>query len=148
MGLSNDEYNAMLLAEKSNIFGNLFKRAVSYGGYNIRKFTKQLMTNKIYENLLMLDERFEWADECVLLDYLDRKKSFKSCKGVVEEFDEFELWFIGHLYKYWMRAYDKTPSYVYCRLPFDDFHNRFSFYHTQGEEYIIQDTEKRHKLKR
>ena len=134
-----DYYDLKLLNQKSRIFGKLFERAVSYGNYNIRRFVKQLMTDKAYEHLLMVDERFEWADECVLLDYLERKKSFNKCKGVVEDFDFYELRFIGHLYKYWIRKYNVTPSYVYGILPFDKFHDRFGFYHTQGEEYIIQD---------
>lgn len=124
---------------KCRVFGQMFQRAVHYGNYNIRKFVKQLMTDKVYEDLLMIDERFEWADECVLLSYLENTKSFNKCKGIVEEFDDYELKFIGHLYKYWMRTRNTKPSEVYKLLPFDKFHNNFGFYHTQGEEFIIND---------
>ena len=134
-----DNYEIRLLESKSKIFGMLFEYVVFNKGYNIRKFVKQLMTNKVYEDLLMIDERFEWADECVLLSYLEHVKSFKKCAGIVEEFDAYELRFIGRVYKYWMRKYNKKPREVYKILPFDKFHNNFGFWHTQGDEYIIQD---------
>ena len=120
--------------EKSEIFGRLFMFSIEKG-YDSELFVKQLMTDSDYTDMLVFDNRFEWSDDHVLMAYLEDIKPFKV--GDRHE-DQFTMWFMGYLYKYWIATRKMLPSEVYKILPFESFIAKFPFYHTQGWLYIIE----------
>lgn len=131
-------YEDRLTAEKSEIFGKLFELSSSKYGFDSRSYISAVMTTPAIEDMIMNDERTEWCDAWFLSAVLNREIS--AYKGG-EQFDAFTLWFMGYLYKYWMRTKKMRPADVYSILPVDVFLERFGFYHTQGWNYIIADAE-------
>lgn len=127
-------YDEWLKSEKSDIFGKMFSRSVDFG-YNSCDFVKELMTNPELEDMVFYDERTEWCDECFLLRVFENMFTFK--KG--ETLDKYLMWFLGYLYKYWMRSKNMKPKEVYKILPVEEYLKRYAFYHTQGWYYIIND---------
>lgn len=128
-------YKEKEISRKSNLFGNLFKRSKLLG-YDSKEFIEQVMTCKEYDELYNLDEGYDWCDECWLLRRFENIKPFKKGNKYL---GDFELWFMGYLYKYWTSTRKKTRQEVYKILPFENFDNAFAFYHTQGWDYIIND---------
>lgn len=123
------------LTRKCYLFGALFKRSV-FLGYSSKEFVDQIMTCELYDRNYNLDEGYDWCDECWLMRIFENIKPFK--KGN-EYIDEFELWFMGYLYKYWTSTRKLSRQEVYKILPFEKFDNMFAFYHTQGWDYVIND---------
>lgn len=130
----NKEYFKRLTNEKSNILGKTFERSTLLG-LDSRKFVKILMTEPKLLDMLYNDERTEWCDECFLLSVFCEIYPFE--KG--ETLDKFTMWYLGYLYKYWMRTRKANPNYIYKLLPIDKFLNCFDFYHTQDWDYVIED---------
>ena len=120
---------------KCRVFGELFKRSAILG-YDSQLFIEQIMTTPEYNDLIQLDEGQEWCDECFLMKCFEDIKPFKKGNKYL---DEFTLWFMGYLYKYWMITKHKSPQEVYKVLNFRNFLLSFSFYHTQNWDYIIND---------
>lgn len=131
-----NSYEERLTAEKSEIFGKLFELSASKYGYDSHAYIAAIMTTPSIEDMVMNDERTEWCDAWFLSAVLNREISVQ--KGG-EQFDAFTLWFMGYLYKYWMRTKKMRPAEIYAILPVDIFWERFGFYHTQGWNYIIAD---------
>lgn len=127
------------LDRKCNIFGNLFVRAKKLG-YSSKEFIEQIMTTKEYDDIYNLDDGYEWCDECFLLRLFENTKAFKKGR---KKIDDFELWFMGYLYKYWTSTRKISKQKVYKKLPFEKFDKGFSFYHTQGWDFVINDTMKK-----
>ena len=128
-------YENRELSRKCNLFGALFKRS-KYLGYNSKEFIDQVMTCELYDDLYNIDDGYDWCDECWLLRCFENLKPFT--KGT-KYIDEFELWFMGYLYKYWTSTRKITRQEVYKILPFEKFNTGFGFYHTQGWDFVIND---------
>ena len=131
-------YEERELSRKCNLFGALFKRS-KYLGYSSKEFINQVMTCELYNDLYNLDEGYDWCDECWLLRCFELKKSFIKGKKYI---DEFELWFMGYLYKYWTSTRKEKRQEIYKILPFEKFDKSFAFYHTQDWDFIINDVTK------
>lgn len=123
---------------KADLFGKLFELSIKKG-YDSEQFISQLMTDDAYKELLNFDDGQDWCDENFLLAKLKRKKDFIMSK---KQYAQFDMWFMGYLYKYWMSTYNKKPNEVFKLLPVDKFYNNLGFYHTQGWEKIIKDCSK------
>lgn len=50
------------------------------------------------------------------------------------------MWFAGYLYKYWMTTRDVSRQEVYKILPFKRLVASFDFLHTQGLEFVIEES--------
>lgn len=130
------------LNSKCSIFGNMFKRAYKEN-LDVKDFIRKVMTNKKLEEYLVVDDRFEWADECVLLYFITHNFDIKLKYG--NELDDYFFYFAGYLYKYWMTTRNMKPSEVYKIMPIQRLEKMFDFYHTQDWDYIINDATEQYK---
>ena len=126
------------IKRKCWLFGNLFKRS-KFLGYGSKSFIEQIMTLDLYDDLYNIDWGYDWCDECWLLRQFELIKPFRKGKKFL---DDFELWFMGYLYKYWTSTRNVTRQEIYKILPFDKFHRGFAFYHTQDWDFVIDDVKK------
>lgn len=118
----------------SDMSGELFRRSVKYG-YDSEKFVK-LVCLTDYGHLVFDDIRAnEWlADTHVMEGF---KKEFKIPKG--QTYNPNIMYFVGYLYRYWGITEDKPIKEIYNMAPLDFMVKKYGFYHTQGEEYVIED---------
>lgn len=137
------EYEVFHRNEKCNIFADTFKRSVLLG-YDSADFVKKVMTSDKLVTMTYEDERFEWCDECFLLNWMNNEEPFIINHNTE---DKDAMWYLGWVYKYWMRVYNIKPREIYKIMPYEYFMKNFGFYHTQGEEYIIHDAINRYNRK-
>ena len=137
------DYEMHLTDEKSEILGRAFVLSAKEG-YESKEFVKAVMSSPKIEFFINVDESADWCDEWFLFANFEQCYKFKKGKTI----EEYELWFMGYLYKYWMRTRHMKAKDVYKILPFEEFHNRFGFYHTQGWDYIIEDMTQEYKEKK
>ena len=120
---------------KCQLFGKMFIRSILMG-YDSKNFVEQVMTYDGYIDLILLDDGYEWCDECYLLRLFENIKEFKKSENHI---DSFELWFMGYLYKYWQLTRKMLPNEIYKIFSFEKFDEGFPFYHTEGWEHIINE---------
>ena len=120
---------------KCEIFGTAFKLSSVRYKYDSEHFVKTVMTDKSLDWLFTNDDCQEWCDGYFLMSVLDYRENFKS--GVCA--DEYLMWWLGYLYKYWMKTRGTSRKEIYKILPFKRFVATFGFYHTQGWDYVIDD---------
>ena len=77
------------------------------------------------------------------MSVLDNLKKFKKGNNV----NDYAMWFLGYLYKYWMKTRGVSRQQIYKILPFERYMASFEFYHTQGWDYVIEDAIKTYKDK-
>ena len=133
-----DEYFMDLTNEKSSILAKAFELSVKKG-YDSKKFVEDIMLGEDVEYIMVDDEVPDWCDGYFLLSTFEMVHKFKKGRTV----DPYKMWFLGYLYRYWMRVKNIGSKEVYSILPFDKYLERFEFYHTQGWNYIIQDATER-----
>ena len=131
------------LMRKCNIMGRAFEFSVNYYHYDSASLVKKVMTDKRVEYLFEIDDCQDWCDGAFLMSILSYK--LKPIKG--ECADPYAMWFLGYLYKYWMKTRGTSCREIYKILPFERFMANFEFYHTQGWEYIIENAIEAYKLK-
>lgn len=136
------EYAEMLAKEKSNLMGKTFALSVRKG-LESKSFVENIMCNPKLNGLVNQDNDQRWCDDVVLLDHFSRMYTFKSGETV----DEYMMWFLGYLYKYWMHKKNLNSVEVYKILPFERYLVMYNFYHTQDWNYIIEDATKVYKDK-
>lgn len=135
--IQNNNNSNSHLSFKCNMFGKMFARSRN-DGYDSFRFIKEVMNNERLEEIIfMRDDSQNWCDNRFLYDTIKEEIGDKFVKGPV--LDEYELWFMGYLYKYWINNYFTRRQTVYKLLPPEKFDRRFGFYHTQGWDYIIHD---------
>lgn len=134
------DLEAFVTDTKGNIFGWVFQLSAKKG-YDSFKFIEKIMTDENLAFWVYEDDCQEWAFPSYLLSHFEQYATFEKGDRIM---DEFELWFMGYLYKWWMRMYRTKPAIVYENLPVEVFHNMFNFYHTQGWDYIVTDAGKAH----
>lgn len=135
--MQDEAYKQRLTNEKCEIFGKMLALSAEKYHFDSLSYIERLMTDKRFEDILMVDERTEWCDEYFLSSVINDMYPFETGNVL----DPYMLWFIGYTYKYWMRTRNLTPKTVYDILPIRTFIERFGFYHTQGWEYIIADAQ-------
>lgn len=123
------------LRHKCNIFGTAFKVSVLQYGCDSSDFVRRVMTDKKLDWLFEIDDCQEWCDGYYLMGILNYYEHFK--KGTCA--DEYAMWWLGYLYKYWMMTRGTSRYEIYKILPLERFLTTFEFYHTQGWEYVIED---------
>ncbi len=127
---------------KADLFADCFVKSGEMFGYNSKSFVYEVMTNPLLEDLVYYDWRQEWAASTYLVPCMGHIVPFE--KGN-EYLPEYELWFLGYLYKWWMYSRKMKPKEIYENLPLEAYHAKFNFYHTQGWEYVISDAIASHK---
>lgn len=126
---------------KADIFGECFVLSMKEG-YDSEYFINTVMTSRKLEcagDLIYDDERQEWSCGIELLHNIVRRESLVKSSNL---YDEYMLWFMGYLYKYWMRTTKERPAEILEQLPVRNFYKSFGHYHTQGWLYIIRDAKK------
>lgn len=136
------EYFLELTAEKSEIFGRTFALS-SKEGMDSKKFVEAVMTEESMSDLVNVDEDQRWCDEYMLLNRLEDKREKPFEKG--DTTDQYVMWFLGYLYKYWMRLYNLDAKTVYKILPFDRYLVMYNYYHTQDWDKVIYDATESYK---
>lgn len=123
--------------------GVAFKLSSVQYNYDSEYFVKTVMTSKNLDWLFEDDECQEWCDGHFLMNVLDYYENFKSGKCA----DEYLMWWLGYLYKYWMSTRGTSRQEIYKILPFNRFVASFGFYHTQGWDYVIDEAIRTYKTK-
>ena len=131
-----------LTNEKSNILAKVFELSVK-NGYSSEEFVETIMCNEKLAYLINEDNVPDWSDGYFLIATFSSEYSFKKGKTISKD----KMWFLGYLYKYWMRSRSMSAKEVYGILPFKRYLAMYDFYHTQGWEYIIQDATEMYKNK-
>lgn len=131
-------YNSnTFLNYKCNVFGKMLMKSIK-DGYDSIQFIKEVMTNQnIAMSVFMCDDSQNWCDATFLYDTIVREMQADIPKG--ETWPEYELWFIGYLYKYWINTRKALRKEILAMMPPELFHTRFGFYHTQGWDFIINE---------
>ena len=123
------------LMRKCDILGVAFRLSATRYHYDSEDFVKKVMTDKELDWLFAIDDCQEWCDGYFLMSVLDYYEDFNSGKCV----DDYALWWLGYLYKYWMNTRGTSRKEIYKILPFKRFMSSYEFYHTQGWDYVIDD---------
>lgn len=98
--------------------------------------------NERWGNNILLEKSLkELESPTYMLDKAILKLDLKRGKT----YDEYLMWMYGYLIKYWTGYRNIKPLKIWEILPIDRFNKLFSFYHTQGWDYIIDDSIKRYK---
>lgn len=126
------DYNLM---RKSDILGKAFKFSVDYYGFDSKKLVRTIMTDNRLDYLFECDDCQDWCDGQFLMSIIAYE--VKPVKG--ECADAYAMWFLGYLYKYWMKSRGIDRREIYKILPFERFMVNFDFYHTQGWDYVIDE---------
>lgn len=53
------------------------------------------------------------------------------------------MYYVGYIYRYWAITEDLPIAKIYKLALLDFMISMYGFYHTQGEEYVIEDTKDR-----
>lgn len=131
------------LMRKCDILGVAFRRSVTKHKYDSEDFVKKVMTDKKLDWLFAEDNCQEWCDGHFLMSVLDYYENFKQGKCA----DDYAMWWLGYLYKYWMTTRGTSRREIYKILPFKRFMASYKFYHTQGWDYVIEDAIRTYKNK-
>lgn len=131
------------LMKVCDIFGVAFKLSSTQYHYDSEHFVRTVMTDKNLDWLFGYDDCQDWCDGYFLMSVLDYHEKFKSGKCA----DEYLMWWLGYLYKYWMTTRGTPRQEIYKILPFNRFVASFEFYHTQGWDYVIDDAIRTYKTK-
>ena len=136
---------------------NFSKRLESYFADTVGKCF-EVSSEKNIDSYLFAKEFLNGKLGCEILseDYLKPYNSFlymfdvfnddaKITKGIA--YDKYIMWMYGYLVKYWVYFKEIKPEDVWKILPIDTFKDLFSFYHTQGWGYIIEDATERYNSK-
>lgn len=133
--MSNGIYIDRNLMRQCDKLGIAFKISATQYNYDSEHFVKTVMTSKKLDWVFADDECQEWCDGYFLMSVFDYHEKFKVGKCA----DEYLLWWLGYLYKYWMTTRGTPRREIYKILPFKRFVATFDFYHTQGWDYVIDD---------
>lgn len=120
---------------KCDTFGRAFEVSVLQYGCESNNFVKKVMTDKKLDWLFEMDDCQEWCDGYYLMSILEYYEHFK--KGACA--DDYAMWWLGYLYKYWMVTRGTSRYEIYKILPLKRFLATFEFYHTQDWDYVIDD---------
>lgn len=131
-----------LTNEKSSILAKVFELSVKEG-YSSKKFVEAVMTNEKLAYLINEDNVPDWCDGYFLIATFSSEYAFEKGKTISKD----KMWFLGYLYKYWMKSQGMPAKEVYKILPYDRYLSMYDFYHTQGWNYIIQDATEVYKNK-
>ena len=131
----NGVYFDSLLMYKCNVLGTAFSISSSRYNYDSEDFVKKVMTDKSLDWLFSIDDCQEWCDGYFLMSVLDYYLDFKS--GKCE--DDYAMWWLGYLYKYWKNTRGASRYEIYKILPLKRFMVNFNFYHTQGWDFVIDE---------
>ena len=124
----------------SKMSGELFVLAASKG-YESVNFV-ELALNTWYGHMVYDDIRAnEWLADTYLLAGYEREFGSKLIKGPT--YPNEVMWFCGYLYRYWGITEDRPIQEIYKIAPFEWLAAHYGFYHTQGEEYVIEDIKER-----
>lgn len=122
---------------KCEVFAGTFQLSAEYGLESF-DFVRKVMTSPKLNWLFRIDECQEWCDRWYLLDVLRNQCNLKFKEG--KTIDPYVMWFAGYLYKYWMITRDVSRQEVYKILPFKRLVASFDFLHTQGWEFVIEES--------
>lgn len=118
----------------STMSGELFRNSVVLG-YDSKKFVELLCLTH-YGHLVYDDIRAnEWLSDTHILEGF--KKEFDIPKGKTYHPDK--MFFVGYLYRYWGITENISIKKIYELAPLDFMIDRYGFWHTQSEEYVIED---------
>lgn len=131
-----------ILHLKCNIFGRVFELSAA-DNFDSYEFAKKIMTDKSIAWIYETDDCQDWCDGEFLYSELKSGLDFKKGKTL----DTYLLHFAGYLYKYWMNTKGTDRAEIYKILPLQRLEASFGFYHTQGWEYIIEDSIQAYKNK-
>lgn len=103
-------------------------------GYDSEYFIKTVMTSDWGINVMNGNYATEWADELFLLSGFEHFCGLKKGKT----YTEWEMGFIGYLYKYWVDTYKVSPEKVYKIATPSRIVRGYPFLHTQGYDYVVK----------
>lgn len=99
------------LNRKCNILGTAFELSVKQYGYNSYDFVRKVMTDRKLDWLFEIDDCQEWCDGYYLMSILNYYEKFRKGNCV----DDYAMWCLGYLYKYWMSTRG-TPRHEIYRI--------------------------------
>ena len=118
----------------SRMSGRLFALSVQRG-YDSEKFAEIVLTSdygqRVYDDIIMS----EWLEYTYVMEGYERE--FRFPKGVT--YSEDAMYFAGWLYRYWAITHETPIKEIYKVAPLSLLIRRYPFYHTQDEEYVIND---------
>ena len=123
---------------KCDILGKAFKYS-GEDGYDSFNFIRSFMTSPKSDRLFITDDCQTWSDSAFLYSEIKHTLGKKALFKNNHTLDEFELWFMGYLYKYWYNNSKLSRYEIYEILPVERFHESFGYYHTLGWETVIKE---------
>jgi hypothetical protein len=118
----------------SKMSGDLFVLSVERG-YDSYKFAEIALNTPLGTAIYDDINPNEWLLDTWLMGTYEL--NFKIPKG--ETLDSDIMWYAGYLYRYWGIVEDIPIKKIYSKVPLKFIADRYGFYHTQGESYVIAD---------
>ena len=125
--------------ENIETIARCFKKS-AIDGYNSFEFLNNFVDSEYGRKILLhngIKDYYFWG-----YMYEGLLEEFKLTKG--NALDEYVMYSYGYLLKYWLDIHKVEPRLIVKILPLERFNAKFGFYHTQGDEYIIENETERY----